>query len=117
AGIHIREKFRYNLTHQMEWGLIFLQMIILSLEMGPSRWIPPILQTAGVHGILVFVWISGLMVILRTFAAPFVDRLRPTGMLLGSLVLTGVGLLMFAFFESGIIPLMLAATVFASGVA
>src|SRR5699024_5205984 len=67
--------------------------------------------------ILVFVWISGLMVILRTFAAPFVERLRPTGMLLGSLVLTGVGLLMFAFFESGIIPLMLAATVFASGVA
>jgi len=117
AGIPIREMFHYTLTHPLVWGLILLKMITLSLEMGPSRWIPEVLQAAGVHGMLVFVWISGLMMVLRIFAGPFVERFSPTGMLLGASVLTGTGLLMFAFFETGLLPLMTAATVFACGVA
>lgn len=117
AGIPIAEMVRYTLTHPLVWGLILLKMITLSLEMGPSRWIPEVLQAAGVHGMLVFVWISGLMMVLRIFAGPFVERFSPTGMLLGASVLTGSGLLMFAFIESGLIPLMLAGTVFACGVA
>jgi fucose permease len=116
AGVPIREMFRYTFTHPLLWGLIILKMISLSLELGPMRWIPEVLQAAGVHGMLVFVWISGLMMILRFFAGPFVERFAPTGMLLGASVLTGIGLLLFAFIETGIVPLMIAATVFALGV-
>lgn len=116
AGIPIREMFRYTFTHPLVWGLILLKMISLSLELGPARWIPEVLQAAGVHGMLVFVWISGLMMLLRFFAGPFVERLAPTGMLLGSSILTGIGLLLFAFIETGILPLMFAATIFAVGV-
>src|SRR5262249_19851251 len=94
-----------------------LKMITLSMEMGPNRWIPEVLQAAGVHGMLVFVWISGLMTVLRLFAGPFVERFAPTGMLFGAAVLTGCGLLMFAFIENGVFPLMLAGTVFACGIA
>lgn len=117
AGIPIGEMFRYTFTHPLVWGLILLKMITLSLEMGPSRWIPEVLQAAGVHGMLVFVWISGLMVVLRLFAGTFVEKFSPTGMLLGASILTGTGLLMFAFIATGLFPLMLAATVFACGVA
>ncbi|MEX0770398.1 MAG: MFS transporter [Balneolaceae bacterium] len=117
AGIPMSELFRYTLTHPLVLGLIFLKMVTLSLEMGPSRWIPEVLQAAGVHGMLVFVWISGLMMVLRIFAGPFVERFSPTGMLLGASVLTGIGLFMFAFIETGLVPLMLAGTVFACGVA
>lgn len=117
AGIPMSELFRYTLTHPLVLGLIFLKMITLSLEMGPSRWIPEVLQAAGVHGMLVFVWISGLMMVLRIFAGSFVERFSPTGMLLGASVLTGLGLFMFAFIETGLVPLMLAGTVFACGVA
>lgn len=117
AGISIPEMVRYTLTHPLVWGLIFLKMMTLSLEMGPGRWIPSVLQSAGVHGMLVFVWISGLMTLLRLFAAPFVERFAPIGMLFGASVLTGCGLLMFAFVENGLVPLMLAGTVFACGVA
>lgn len=117
AGIPMSEMFRYTFTHPLVWGLIFLKMITLSLEMGPSRWIPEVLQAAGVHGMLVFVWISGLMAVLRLFAGTFVEKFSPTGMLLGASVLTGTGLMMFAFIETGLLPLMLAATVFACGVA
>jgi fucose permease len=116
AGIPIREMFRYTFTHPLVWGLIFLKMISLGLEMGPSRWIPEVLQAAGVHGMLVFVWISGIMMILRFFAGPFVERLSPPGMLLGASIFTGIGLLLFSFIESGIVPLMIAATFFAVGI-
>lgn len=92
-------------------------MITLLLEMGPSRWIPEVLQAAGVHGMLVFVWISGLMALLRLFAGTFVEKFSPTGILLGASVLTGTGLMLFAFIETGWLPFMLTATVFACGVA
>lgn len=116
AGMPIREMFRYTFTHPLVWALILLKMVTLSLEMGPSRWIPEVLQAAGMHGMLVFVWISGIMMILRFFAGPFVEKFSPPGMLLGGSVLTGVGLLLFAFVESGTVMLMTAATFFAVGI-
>lgn len=117
AGIPIREMVYYTLTHPLFWLLVLIKMITLSLELGPMRWIPEVLEAAGVHGMLVFVWISGLMMVLRMFAEPFVEKLSPTGMLLGASVLTGIALFMFSIFETGTVALMLAATVFAVGVA
>lgn len=117
AGIPIREMFSYTLTHPFMWLMLLLMMITVSLELGPMRWIPEVLQAAGVHGILVFAWISGLMMLLRIFAGPFVEKLSPPGMLLGASVLTGIGLFMFSMFETGTFALMAAATVFAAGVA
>ena len=117
AGIPIGEMVRYTLTHPLMWLMMVLMMITSSLELGSMRWIPEVLQAAGVHGILVLAWISGLMMLLRIFAGPFVERLSPTGMLLGASVLTGIGLIMFSWFETGVFALMTAATVFALGVA
>ncbi|MDZ7691162.1 MAG: MFS transporter [Balneolaceae bacterium] len=117
VGIPIWEMVRYTLTHPLIWGLILLKMITLSMEMGPSRWIPEVLSAAGVHGILVFAWISGLMMVLRIFAGPFVEKFSPPGMLFGASILTGTGLLMFALLETEFVQMMLAATVFGCGVA
>jgi fucose permease len=117
AGIPIKEMFIYTFTHPLVILLIIIKMITLSLELGPMRWISPVLESAGMHGMLVFVWITGLMAVLRLFAGHFVERLAPTGMLFCASILTAIGLLMFATFESNIVALMLAATVFAFGVA
>lgn len=117
AGIDMGELFKYTFTNPWVLGLILLMMFTLSFELGPMRWIPEVLQAAGLHGILVLVWISGLMMVLRLFAGTFVHTLSPTGMLLGASFLTGIGLLMFSFIETGLFPLMIAATVFAVGVA
>ena len=96
--------------------VLFLCMgITASLELGPNRWIPSILQAGGMHGILVLVWISGLMAVLRFFAGPIVHRLSPTGMLAASAVLAGLGLFWLSFAETMAMAL-LAATVFALGV-
>ncbi len=96
--------------------ILFLCMgITASLELGPNRWIPSILQSGGMHGILVLVWISGLMAVLRFFAGPIVHRLSPTGMLVASAILSGLGLFWLSFAETMSIALI-SATVFALGV-
>ncbi|MCC5908609.1 MAG: MFS transporter [Balneolaceae bacterium] len=117
AGIPTKELFKYTFTNPWVLGLILLMMFTLSFELGPMRWIPEVLQAAGLHGILVLVWISGLMMVLRLFSGTFVETLSPTGMLLGASFLTGIGLLMFSLIETGLFPLLIAATVFAVGVA
>lgn len=117
AGMSIGEMFRYTLTHPLFWLLVGLKLCTLSLEMGAMRWIPEVLQAAGIHGILVLAWISGIMMLLRFLAGPFVENLSPTGMLLGSSLLTGTGLYMFALLEPTTAAVMTAATVFAVGVA
>lgn len=84
-------------------------------ELGPNQWIPDILTTSGISGILVLVWINGLMALGRQFAGPIVHRLSPTGTLLFSAVFSGAGLLALSF-ATGKFATFAAATVFAIGV-
>ncbi len=98
---------------------VFLLMVVCMLmtaatELGPGQWIPSILENAGVSGILVLVWITGLMAVGRQFAGAFVHRLQPLGMLLGSAILSAAGL--FLMSRSTGPMLFASATVFAFGV-
>jgi len=117
AGIPVSEMFRYTFTSPKVLGLIVLMMFTLGMEMGPMRWIPDVLQAAGLHGILVLVWISGLMFLLRMYAEPFVNKFSPTGMLLGASFLTFFSLQLFSYIETDILPLMFAGALFAAGIA
>ncbi|MEE4111145.1 MAG: MFS transporter [Halieaceae bacterium] len=117
AGISDKEMFQYTFTSPKVLGLIVLMFFTLGMEMGPMRWIPDVLQASGLHGILVLVWISGLMFLLRMYAEPFVEKFSPTGMLLGASFLTFFGLLLFSFLESKIVPLMMAGAIYAVGIA
>ena len=98
------------------WFLLMVACMLLTAatELGPGQWIPNILTNAGVSGILVLVWITGLMAVGRQFAGVFVHRLSPTGMLLVSAILSGLGL--YAMSRAGGFMLFGAATVFALGV-
>ena len=98
-------------------GFLFMVLCMFmtsSTELGPQQWIPSILENAGVSGVLVLVWITGLMYVGRQFAGVFVHRLAPLGMLLMSSILSGLGL--FAMSHSTGYMLFGAATVFALGV-
>lgn len=116
VGIPVREMFRYTLTNPFFLLMITMMAITTSLELGPMRWVPAVLQAGGLHGILVLVWISGWMVVLRALAGHFVERLAPTGMLLTAATLTGTGLFLLSF-ARGTLAAFAAATVFAWGVA
>jgi hypothetical protein len=98
-------------------GFLFMVVCMLATaatELGPGQWIPAILEHAGVSGILVLVWITGLMAIGRMFAGPFVHKLSPIGMLIGSAIVSTLGL--YAMSQATGPMLFAAATVFAFGV-
>ncbi len=116
AGVSFKDMFRATFTSPLFLVMFFSMMITASLELGPMRWIPSVLQSGGVPGILVLVWVSGLMALLRFFAGPLVEKFSPTGLLLASAVISGIGLYLLSIVETlGLIYVV--ATVFAIGVA
>jgi hypothetical protein len=116
VGIPVGEMFRYTLTSPLFLLMLSMMAITTSIELGPMRWVPAMLEAVGMHGILVLVWISGWMVVLRLLASHFVERLAPTGMLLSAAILTGTGLFFLSFVQ-GLWSALLVATIFAWGVA
>ena len=95
--------------------LLACMCITASLELGPNRWVPAVLEAGGIAGILVLAYINGLMAILRFFAGPVVHRFSPTGILVGSAIVAGIGLYWFSFAQSTAMAFV-SATVFAVGV-
>lgn len=115
SGISFGGMVRAALGRPLFLLLFACMAITASLELGPNRWIPAILQAGGMPGILVLVWITGLMAVLRFFAGPVVHRLSPTGMLAASAAVSGAGLFWLSSAET-LQQALLAATVFALGV-
>ena len=115
AGVSVREMFKAAFTTPLMWVMLVAMAMTASVELGPNRWVPAVLEAGGMAGILVLVWINGLMAVLRYRAGPVVKRLSPTGLLLASAVLSGVGLMGLSIWGSGW-PTFAAATVFAVGV-
>ncbi len=95
--------------------LLVCMCITASLELGPNRWVIAVLGAGGLPGELVLAYISAWMAVLRFFAGPVVHRLSPTGILVASAILSGIGLYWLSFAES-IVMAFLSATVFAVGV-
>lgn len=83
-------------------------------ELGTNTWIVALLSGANVSGILVLVFINGLMALGRSFAGPVVHRLNPNGMLIISSLLALVGL--FLLSRASGYAAFGAAFVFAAGV-
>ena len=70
-------------------------------ELGSNQWMTALLEdvmkSEGIHSILLLVWISGIMAAGRSVAGPIVHRLSPSGVLLGSAIFSGIGLLLLSY--------------------
>src|SRR5262249_54841406 len=98
--------------------LVWFAMMFLTaaLELGPGQWVDATLtRTVGFEGILLLVYISGLMFIFRHFAGPLAHRFSPVGLMWISSVLAGFGLLALGYANSPVTGL-LSATVWGIGV-
>ena len=98
---------------------LFIVMLICmfmtgATELGTNQWLGALLQGANVSGILILVFINGLMAIGRSFAGPVVHRLNPNGMLILSSVLAGLGLVLLSMVSGP--AAFAAAFVFAAGI-
>lgn len=116
SGVTTGEMFKATFTSPLFLLMLLCMFVTASIELGPNRWIPAVLEAGGIPGILVLVWISGLMAVLRMKASgPLVRLLSPTGILFVSVVLTGIGLLWLSYAETGVAAFA-SATVFALGI-
>lgn len=80
----------------------FLCMFLTaSSELAPGQWVDSALtRTVGMQGILLLVYISALMFVMRHFAGPLAHKTSPVGLMWLSAVFAGIGLLMLSFANS-----------------
>ena len=115
SGVSMGEMFKSALTTPLMLLMLLCMAMTASIEIGPNRWMPAVLEAGGMAGILVLVYVNGIMAVMRYWAGPVVHRLSPTGILLLSAVLSGAGLLWLSSGGS-VVSVVASATVFAVGV-
>jgi hypothetical protein len=97
--------------------LLLIHAMVGYVELGTDSWIAKItgsiLDNAN-YGLLLFIYTSGLMFILRFFGGPIEHRLSPLGLLCLSGVMGCIGLTLLSAAE-GIAMCVIAATVYALG--
>jgi fucose permease len=117
SGVSTGEMFAATFTSPLFLLMLATMFITASIELGPGRWIPAVLSSGGLPGILVLVWISLLMAFLRrVVSGPMLRALSPTGVLFVSMILTMIGLYLLSTAETKV-SAFTAATFFAFGTA
>lgn len=97
--------------------ILWLSMFLTAAsELAPGQWVDIALtRTVGMKGVVLLVYVSGLMFVMRHFAGTFAHKLSPIGLLWVSCFLASAGLLLLSVANSPITGL-LAATVWGTGV-
>lgn len=96
-------------------ALVLLHALVGYVELGTDSWIANLMTNiAGMKGILLLVYTSGIMFLLRFFAGPIVHKISPLGLLFSCAVLAVGGLLWLGNSTAGI-AVFLAATVYGVG--
>jgi MFS family permease len=89
------------------FGLMFLTA---STELAPGQWVDIALtEVVGMRGILLLVFVSGIMFVMRHFAGPIAHRISSVGLLFGSSIFATIGLLLMAHANSPFTALFAAA--------
>lgn len=94
---------------------IFVCMAFTAIsEFGPQQWTGMIMSKSGASPMLILALVTGLMAVMRFFAAPVVKLLGDTGILWTASFLTAIGIYMFSTVTGP--TAYLAAVIFALGV-
>jgi MFS family permease len=115
AGVSTGEMWRQALRPlYIVWWCCML--LTAALELGPGRWVQAMLtNTVQMQGILLLVYISALMFVMRHFAGPLAHKLSPVGLMWVSSLLAGLGLFALSYATSPTLAL-LASTLWGVGV-
>jgi fucose permease len=94
-GVSTKEMF-LSCLNPLYLIMIACMFMTAATELGTGTWIGALLSGAGVSGILVLVFINGIMAVGRSFAGPVVHRLNPNGMLIFSALFAAIGLFLLS---------------------
>jgi MFS family permease len=112
-GVSTGEMFK-SCLNPLYLIMIVCMFMTAATELGTGTWINALLSGAGVSGILILVFINGIMAVGRSFAGPIVHKLNPNGMLIFSSIFAAIGLYLLSI-SSGVAAVG-AAAVFAVGI-
>jgi MFS family permease len=114
AGVKFGTMFR-EFAQPVLIALLVLHALVGYVELGTDSWIANLMTTiANMKGILVLIYTSSIMFILRFCAGPIVHKISPLGLLFSCAVLAMLGLLWLGNSTAGI-AVFLAATVYGVG--
>jgi len=116
AGISYKVMF-FQFLSPILLFLLVLQALIGYVELGTDMWIQNItgnILQDPTKGIMLFIYASALMFVLRFFAGPIVHRISPLGLLLVSAILATIGLFTLGNANTGII-MIVAVTIYGIG--
>lgn len=115
AGISMGRMFR-ELLNPMFIVLFLAMFLTAASELAPGQWVDLALtRTVHMRGILLLVYVSGIMFVARHFAGPLVQKLSAIGLLWCSCLFASLGLVALSVANSPIMGI-LAATVWGIGV-
>lgn len=115
SGVSMGQMFR-ELKSPLFFVLFASMFLTAASELAPGQWVDIALsRTVHMPGILLLVYVSGLMFLMRHFAGALGKKLSPIGVLWLSCLMAAIGLFALSFANSPVTGL-LAATVWGTGV-
>jgi MFS family permease len=115
AGVPAKQMF-LELANPLFFVLFASMFLTAASELAPGQWVDLALsRTVHMPGILLLVYVSGLMFLMRHFAGPLVQKFSPVGVLWFSCFGAGLGLVALSWANSPITALV-AATIWGVGV-
>jgi fucose permease len=93
SGVSYSDMFSELKRQPMFFLWLVCMFMTASAELAPGQWVDLALsRVVGMDGILLLVYISALMFVMRHFAGPIVDRISSVGLLWLSSILAVIGL-------------------------
>ena len=116
AGVSYGDMFRELLKKPLFWVFWLCMYFTAAAELAPGQWVNISLSNiVGMQGILLLVYVSGLMFVMRHFAGPIVDRISSVGLMFASCLAAGIGLYLLSLANTPLLAFA-AATVWGIGV-
>jgi predicted MFS family arabinose efflux permease len=115
-GVSFGEMMAEPFKRPSFWVFFAIMFLTASAELAPGAWVDVTLsQTVGMSGILVLVYVSAIMFVMRHFAGALAHRFSDMGLLLICTVPAAIGLYLLSIANSPFTALV-AATLWAFGV-
>ena len=116
AGVSYGQMFSELLKRPLFWVFWVCMFFTATAELAPGQWVNIALShIVGMQGILLLVYVSALMFVMRHFAGPIVAHISPIGLMFVSCLAAGIGLYLLSLADTPLLAFG-AATVWGIGV-
>lgn len=116
SGVSYGEMLSELIKRPLFWVFWVCMYFTAAAELAPGQWVNIALSNiVGMQGIVLLVYVSALMFVMRHFAGPVVERISSVGLMFLSCLIAGVGLYLLSLADTPLLAFA-AATIWGIGV-